>query len=640
MKLLKLGLATLIALGLFSSCQQEKFNDDMPGEGNGIYELRLGLEDLAGVNLKNAFLPERTSAKGGITNVDLTQYDLRYIITVMSADGTRVIIPKITKVLDTYQPISMNLRLNPNRTYKFVVWADFVKQGETEDLHYNTADLTNITCKDAPTAQINDESRDAFTISEDVSLGNDNKVINLVLRRPFAKIRVVTTDWNAGGIHNDMPDNFKVTYYGAKRFNNYNAVSKESAFETLGDLASNPQVYTGSIAIDKDVKYYDLGYDATPANRTLVVDYLMTDKTEQTPIHFKFEALDGTNLITSYDFKTNVPIQRNYLTTLLGNMLTRNIEVNISIDEHFIDEYNDMKGWFVPLGYAPVKPNTHMEDGVKTVYEIRTPEELMYIAEHPEIENENAIFRLYADIDMEGVEWMPIGKRDGGFGGPQGTFDGQGHTMRNFNINKWLWESGSWITKYNQVGVFGVWYGDIKDVVIENVTINGMDGTPEHPQTSTWFTGGVVGYFTGNMTNVTVKHVFIKSLASFSRQNIGGLIGYTQGGPFVIKDCYAEDIHVRGSQQGGLIGSCQGKYTIEDCTVDYIHLRTNYSGQKDLGVFIGDVVEGDDKVIKHCTVRDHYEVVDDKTGLPSKYEPLNKYVGSCRKNADKIQIIE
>ena len=86
------------------------------------------------------------------------------------------------------------------------------------------------------------------------------------------------------------------------------------------------------------------------------------------------------------------------------------------------------------------------------------------------------VFRLYSDIDMEGVDWMPIGMRNGAYGGPQGTFDGQGHVIRNFRINKWLYQSGSFIKKNQQVGVFGVWYGTIKDLTIENVTVNGMDG--------------------------------------------------------------------------------------------------------------------------------------------------------------------
>ena len=165
------------------------------------------------------------------------------------------------------------------------------------------------------------------------------------MRRPFAKLRIVTTDWDTtNGIDNVSPDSFRITYYGSKRFNNYNAITEESNSEMLPDLDHATTVYTGDIAFSKEMKYYDLGYDATPTNRTLVVDYLMTDKAEQTPIHLRFESLSkeftspqGPMQLSVYDFDINVPLQRNYLTTLLGNLLTVHAAVSLSIDRDFYD---------------------------------------------------------------------------------------------------------------------------------------------------------------------------------------------------------------------------------------------------------------------------------------------------------------
>lgn len=631
MKLFRnLGIVIALALGLMS-CQQDEIGENNLNDGKGLCQINIGLQDLV---MSRALSDQTTSAKGGLTNVDFAKYDLRYIIAIYDQEGNDLIVDPITKIYDQYSPTTVNFRLTPNRKYKIVAWADFVKQGETQDLHYNTSDLKNITCKDAPEEQLNDESRDAFTIVDDLDLGSESVNKDLVLRRPFAKLRIVATDWNVEGVHNQMPDSFKVTYYNAKRFNNYNAVSKESNYETLGELDKS-QVYTGKIANSKEERYYKVGYDATPANRTLIVDYLMTDKEEQTPIHLKFETLDGNATVSTYDFKNNVPIQRNYLTTLLGKLLTVGAQINISIDESFIDEYNGLGAWFRIQGFMPTKPQTHAE-GDLTVYEIKTPEDLMWVSENPMTGAKN-VFRLYSDIDMEGVDWMPIGMRNGAYGGPQGTFDGQGHVMRNFRINKWLYQSGWFIEKNQQVGVFGVWFGTIKDLTIENVTVNGMDGV-DGQQTSTWFTGGVVGYFTGNMSNVTVKHVFIKSL-SFLRQNIGGLIGYAQGSGNV-ENCNATDIHVRGSQQGGLIGSLQGNYTVKNCSVDYVYLRATSETQSNLGAFIGDLVEGNGKVIEKCKVGSHVELVLDETGSPLPYNPKNKYYGECRKNESEIKITE
>ena len=161
------------------------------------------------------------SARGGITNVDFTKYDLRYQLAVYRVDGegesvtyTQVISPQ-RKIVDNYQSVNYSLRLTPNRTYRFVVWADFVMQGTDTDLHYDTGSFENITCKDEVDEQLNDESRDAYFITEEVAVGADGIMKDFVLKRPFAKIRIVTTDWNIGKL--EMPDNFRISYYGCKR---------------------------------------------------------------------------------------------------------------------------------------------------------------------------------------------------------------------------------------------------------------------------------------------------------------------------------------------------------------------------------------------------------------------------------------
>lgn len=162
------------------------------------------------------------SMRGGITNVDFAEYDLRYQLAVYRVDGegedvsyTQVISPQ-KKVVDSYQAVNYSLRLTPNRNYKFVVWTDFVKQGTDTDLHYETSNFENITCIDGVDKQLNDESRDAYFATEEITVGSNGVMKDLTLKRPFAKLRVVATDWGVYDL--EMPDNFKITYYGCKRF--------------------------------------------------------------------------------------------------------------------------------------------------------------------------------------------------------------------------------------------------------------------------------------------------------------------------------------------------------------------------------------------------------------------------------------
>jgi hypothetical protein len=626
----------LFGLGvLFTACQTEDTANGVVTDNSGNVNIKISPQDLVGqTRAYNAGVSN--SARGGITNVDMSKYDLRYKLAVYRVDGTsvtEVVAPQV-KVLDAYQETSYSLRLTPNRTYKFVVWADFVSPGSTADLHYNTADLQNITCLDADAAQLNDESRDAYFITDEETVPAEGLSTTLILKRPFAKVRVVTTDWDTT-FKNVMPDNFKVTYYGCDRFKGINAVTgKYTDKETLD---ATGHTYTGTI--DKATKEYALGYDKSDNNRTLTVDYLMTDEnTVQTPIHLNFQALSGTDVVSTYDFKQNVPIQRNYLTTLLGNMLTANTLITVKIDENFTDEYVDHEAWFESQGFVPAEPSKVTENGI-TTYTIKTRYELMWVAAHPEILNGKDVIMIANDIDMNGVSWYPIGPRNGGYGGQNGTIDGQGHVLSNFSVNgTYLWPGA---IKNRQIGVIGCFYGTIKNLTFENITINGLNGAFNTNEYA--YYAAPVAYSYANMENVHSKHVIIKGsgVDGVQRQNIGGLIGY-QGEGYTIKNCSAEDIHLAGIQCGGLVGSLQSNNTLESCSTNYVYLRigtpTADKGISD-GGFIGDVVNGTNVIFKSCTAPTVVEYLNDADGTPNTtYTVANPLYGNCRANADKISI--
>lgn len=319
------GMASL----LFSACSQDL---DQTGPNPGEEVVRIQLEAPEAMQLTRS-VAGTNSAKGGLTNVDWTKYDVRYQLAVYSEDGTQLLIAPQSKVYDTYGPATFEFRLTPNTTYKFVAWADFVTQGSEEDLHYNTADFTNISIitDNDRDKTINDESRDAFFVTKNIEIGQTFNE-SLTLKRPFAKIRVVTTDWDESNGAVAKPDNFKITYHDCKRFSGLNAVSGEAIGEVDADAST---VYVADIAMDGDGgKLYEGGYDATSTNRTLIVDYLVATPDQQ-PIHFKFDILAGTAPVRSWDFTTNIPIQRNYLTTIIGNLLSVGGSITIDIDENF-----------------------------------------------------------------------------------------------------------------------------------------------------------------------------------------------------------------------------------------------------------------------------------------------------------------
>ena len=653
MKLLKkvmYGMSFLLA-----GCQAEELFEDgavAPGDGNVTFTVSAP----EAMPESRAVLGENSnSALGGVTNVNTEEYDLRYqlaVYRVENGDYVEAVSPQM-KIVDKYEPVTYSLRLTPNRNYQVVVWADFVREGETEDLHYNTSDFRNIHVPELPDKYIlNDESKDAYFTTVPVSVEEDAVTEDLVLKRPFAKVRVITTDWGYESL--EMPDNFKVTYYGCKRFVNLDPVLGVSSYEDLGDTGLSGFTAT----IDKAEKDYAQGYDASEGNRTVIVDYLMTDLEEQTPIHIKLEALDGETLIAAHDLSTDIPIQRNWLTTIIGNVLTTGSEFNITIDEGFENEWIVGEEWWRSSGWTPKEP---AYDETTNTYAIYTKEEFMWLPDHIETmvsEHPGFTLSIRGDIDMSGVDWKPIYTS----GENEYTVEGNGHTLRNFSMNGkfgavYVYSAlGGLIRReFNAyTGVWGKFEGVMKDLTFENITINGLaddevhydtDGNPiDHSAEYAYF-AGCIGY-TGanystkvNLINVHAKHVQIKASDGLTTQNIGGLVGWigVGGGDTWLENCSAEDIHITGYQAGGLVGQLVGgrgcKFT--NCWTADVEVRMTSSLYASASGFIGSINNGAGSALVDCKAPTRVVYLDDKTGEVKTnywgelYEPENEFYGSC-----------
>ena len=563
----------------------------------------------------------------------------RAVLGENSGDYVEAVSPQM-KIVDKYEPVTYSLRLTPNRNYQVVVWADFVREGETEDLHYNTSDFRNIHVPELPDKYIlNDESKDAYFTTVPVSVEEDAVTEDLVLKRPFAKVRVITTDWGYESL--EMPDNFKVMYYGCKRFVNLDPVLGVSSYDDLDDTGLSGFTAT----IDKAEKDYAQGYDASEGNRTVIVDYLMTDL-----------ALDGETLIASHDLSTDIPIQRNWLTTIIGNVLTTGSEFNITIDEGFENEWIEGEEWWRSSEWTPKEP---AYDAATNTYAIYTKEEFMWLPDHIETmvsEHPGFTLSIRGDIDMSGVDWKPIytsGENDY-------TVEGNGHTLRNFSMNGkfgavYVYSAlGGLIRReFNAyTGVWGKFEGVMKDLTFENITINGLaddevhydtDGNPiDHSAEYAYF-AGCIGY-TGanystkvNLINVHAKHVQIKASDGLTTQNIGGLVGWIGigGGNTWLENCSAENVHLTGYQAGGLVGQLVGgrgcKFT--NCWTEDVEVRMTSSSYA--SGFIGSINNGAGSTLVDCKAPTRVVYLDDKTGEVKTnywgelYEPENEFYGSC-----------
>ena len=161
-------------------------------------------------------------------------------------------------------------------------------------------------------------------------------------------------------------------------------------------------------------------------------------------------------------------------------------------------------------------------------------------------------FRLEADIDMEGVEFTPIGNDfQHSFGG---IFDGNGKTLSNLSVST------------GENGYAGL-FGRVSETgIISNLTIKDAEIT-----TSGLCAGGIAGDCDGKIADCTVENVRIVN----SYQLTGGIAGLLKG--------TAENVSVSGYIEGGenSVGGIAGQNysTISNayCSADVVSKATGYS---------------------------------------------------------------
>ena len=345
-------LLSILALALcFAACQNEPnvnaTNGDLVDVVLNIEAPELGITR-AGDNGQDDSKNAKDSAYGAIDYADAAfwaENDLRYILEVYAegdSDGSEgpIARERLVNCLDAYAPTEFKLRLVPNRTYKFVVFADFVAEGsrqlsnplEIADVYYDTTDLTAITSLTGGTQwNAMNEARDAYFISQNVNV-TTGLTQSLILTRPFAKVRVVTTDILDLEKY-ATPAKVVVTYYNHPIFKSFNAVNGAISTEMTGDELTHVVEYNGQ---------YNAGYDSAnyPSHMTLYADYIHAIADQQSNINFRMDVYDQSGrLLKSNDFSTEIPVQRNHLTTLMGNVLTTEATIQILISDEFAGYY-------------------------------------------------------------------------------------------------------------------------------------------------------------------------------------------------------------------------------------------------------------------------------------------------------------
>lgn len=218
-------------------------------------------------------------------------------------------------------------------TYDLVFWADCASEGEDgsyADLYYGTeAGLTQIALN--TDNYINSEDgHDAFCAVLSVVDLSDDQPLEATLTRPFGQVRLYTDDldWLPAPVVDLTQVRAEVAF--SRIYTVYNALT--GGMSGLLEEALVPAEV--SVPVD-----FVAGDDAAAPTGQISFDYFLASPEEdQTLIDFTLTLTDastGARLCASFT-ASSIPLQRNWITNVHGNFLTRGLDITVDLVPSFI----------------------------------------------------------------------------------------------------------------------------------------------------------------------------------------------------------------------------------------------------------------------------------------------------------------
>ena len=293
-----------LALGLvMTSCQSDE--PFAPGEG-GEKQVTFTL-NVPGDLGTRAGATNNASDKGGFSNGQGTLY---YTLVLDANGDTRVF--KDATVSNDGRTATFTPTVVLGRDYTITAYASF-----DDNTSINAkADIEAIEVS----KNFNDESKDAYFHTTRHNFANDD-LQPLTLTRPYGKLRLVATDYKAGGTAlNTEIESVKVTYHDQQTAT-FNAV--EGLFSYNG--------VNGDIEATKPFEGY---YSSTADETTLFADYVPANS-QDNMVDFTVEVKYAGSAETYYRRFNDIPVRRNSLTTLKGNFFTAGAEITVKVEDAF-----------------------------------------------------------------------------------------------------------------------------------------------------------------------------------------------------------------------------------------------------------------------------------------------------------------
>jgi len=307
-----------LALGLvMTSCQSDE--PFAPGMGEEVQAtFTISVPDAMGTRAG-----EVNSALGGFSN---GAGNLNYTVALLRAEDDVVMWSSKTPASVNGKSATFNPTVVQGYTYKIVAYATF-------DSAIDAPTVGSVIPADSGLGAIstlegiNNESEDAYFCNTTI-LGASS--MEATLKRPFGKLRLVAEDYDKFHALGLVVANVKVTYGGAVVMNTQFDASKK-AFE--GTATSKVFEFAG------ETSYSEEANKDTNGVYTVFTDYLPASETGETMYPFTIDVTykDSKGTYTR-TFSQDIPVKRNYLTTLRGNFFTTEAALTLTVDEMFDGE--------------------------------------------------------------------------------------------------------------------------------------------------------------------------------------------------------------------------------------------------------------------------------------------------------------
>ena len=454
---------------------------------------------------------------------------------------------------------TITLDLVKEQTYTILFWA------QKDNGVYDATELTSVKVDYANVGGkllANQESFDAFYAAETITIkSQEANNHEITLTRPFAQLNMGTKDKDAAAALGVEISTTKVKVSSLPtQFNVFDGKVSGEQNDVEFTLAQLPQeelkVDVNGDGTDESYYYLSLNY------------LLLSDATDKTLVDITATFDVANDAYEDITLKlSGVPVERNYRTNIVGNLLTSATNFSIVVDEKFAKPDHTRDVW-----NGSIKAVAEV-DGVYTITEAA---ELAWVAQQVN-SGANSFYgktvRLINDIDLNGVEWTKIGTSvQNSF---QGTFEGAAIVKSEPATYPTI--HNLYITNGNCAGLFGTICNGAK---LQNFNLKGVRITGERQL------GAVVGCTYSPIDNVTVEDAVITAVpvkyfnSEANREEydngdkVGGIVGLVGQSAKLTNSKVTKALLQGYRDLGGIVGCTQNSYPTEisGCAVNDIKL--------------------------------------------------------------------